>query len=48
MGIPLYVTIPFPLAAFKILSLLLTFDNFNIMCLRGLSALRPLGVLLAS
>ena len=39
--------IPFFLAAFKIFSLSLTFDSFNIMYHRGLFVLRSLGVLLA-
>lgn len=33
IGVLLQVTVFFPMAAFKILSLLLTFDNFNIMSL---------------
>ena len=33
MGVPFNVTFPFPLAAVKILSLYLTFDNLILMCL---------------
>ena len=40
MGVPFWVTNLYSLAAFRIISLSMTFDSFNIMCLgEGLCAL---------